>query len=149
MVAATLRTYGPGQRSSEPSVAFLVFSPVCALLLASSPSEARGAHPCGLFHLLNHEQEQLLQSRAVAGQHSVEAGLESRLERMGRLHNSRCTCAESRADFRRARDDGLAQDAGSPAADDSHRPAALPEDALRTICGKNIGRRCLRAHGGR
>ena len=53
----------------------------------------------------------------------MEERLEGRLEEMGRLLSARFILAESRADFRRACDDGLAHDAGSPAADDSHRPA--------------------------
>ena len=85
----------------------------------------------------------------MAGQHSVEAGLEWRLERKGRLHSGRFTCAKARADFRRARDDGLAHDARSPGVDDSDHPAALTEDAFRTIHVKNKGRRCLRGHGDR
>ena len=60
-------------------------------------------------------------------QHSVEARLELRLERMIRLYSDRFTCAESKAVFRRTRDDGLAHGAGLPAADDSHRPASLAE----------------------
>ena len=95
-----------------------------------------------------YEQRQLLQQRFVAGQHSVEATLEWRLEGMGRLLGDRFTRADPGADVRRARDDGLAHDAGSPAADDSHRPAALAEDALRTIYFKNRGKCSLRGHGG-
>ena len=62
-----------------------------------------GVHP---------KRKVLLQPRPVAGQDLVEAKLEWRLEGMGGLLSDRFTRAESRADFRRTRDDGLAHDAG-------------------------------------
>ena len=81
MVAATLgRTCGPGHSSSGPSVAFLTFS-----LGVRRSAEARGAHTRAFFLLATNEQEQLLQSRKVAGQHSVEARQERLLEGKGRL----------------------------------------------------------------
>ena len=66
----------------------------------------------------------------------------------GRLLSDCSTRAESRADSRRARDDGLAHDAGSRAADDSHRPAALAEDAFRPIYVQKQRQCSLRGHGG-
>ena len=37
----------------------------------------------------DHEQQQLFQSRLVAGNHALEAGLEQGLEGMGRLNDNR------------------------------------------------------------
>ena len=55
----------------------------------------------------------------------MEARLERCLGGLGRLLSDRFTRAKSRADIRRTRHDGLAHDAGSLAADDSHDPAPL------------------------
>ena len=44
---------------------------------------------------------------------------------MGRLLSDRVTRAESRSDIRRTRDDGLAHDARSPAAEDRYDPTPL------------------------
>ena len=98
-------------------------------MFVSSPSEAQGAH------VLAHACLFLWWPWARAAppatpsgrRHSVNERLEWRLEGMGRLPSDRFARAESRADFRRGRDDGPAHDAGSTAADDSHRPVSHAE----------------------
>ena len=62
--------------------------------------------------------------------------------RLGRFLSERFTREESRADIRRTRGDGLAHNAGSPAADDSRDPAPLPKNALRAHSIENKVRRC-------
>ena len=82
VVAAILTApTGLGSRSSGQSVALLVcsagFSPLCLprpLVCLESVRRARYARAYLLFPPVTHEQEQLLQSRPVAGQHSVEQG---------------------------------------------------------------------------
>ena len=92
------------------------------------PSEGR------VYHVLAHACFSLLSlSKSIpssSDQRSVEARLEWRLERMGRLHGDRIACAESRADLSRAPDGDLAHDAESLAADDSLISETLSEDAL-------------------
>ena len=85
-------------------MAFLTFKPdfrrsAChALSFVAKLSEALGAH--ALAHACvcssDHDQEQLLHLQPVAGQHSVEARLEWRLEWMGRLLNDRFSGAHTK-----------------------------------------------------
>ena len=74
----------------------------------------------------------------------MEARLERCLEGMGRFLSD--NTIHIGTGLRRARDGGPAHDAGPRAADHSYLPAALAEDALRTISLKNKGRCCPRGH---
>ena len=76
--------------------------------MAFSFQQPRATTNCRLFyrHLRtarhpvpsDHEQQQLFQSRPVAGNHVLEAGLEQGLEGMGRLYD--CKISRTRTDPR-------------------------------------------------
>ena len=116
------RACRPGQRSSRPSMAVPTFHPSSTTIyLPPFFLHTIQSVKCLLFSR-DHEQQQLLQSRPVAGNQSMEARVEQCLEGTGRLLRDSVTRAESRVGLRWARHECPAHDAGPLAANHSHLP---------------------------